>query len=324
MSSLVVHLGYHKTATTWLQNAIFSDEGLGFICPWDPQAGAAVDEFILANGFRFDATRARARFEEGLTKAREKGLVPVLSNEALCGQPVGSGWCFSYGKYVVERVHETFPESRVLIVVREQRGALVSHYRQYVANGSHGDLARFFGGPELPPGFAPICPLDHFEYDGLVGHTQSLFGVESVLVLPFEMLREERERFLTELCRFVGQPADQMPDRPPERVGAKGVGLAFKRFCNRMNFGKADWSRPKQSVAVRLVSRATRWVEQWTPEAWNHAYDHRISRYVEAQVGARYAQSNARLQQLTGMDLGRYGYALPPSRQAAHTHSLSN
>lgn len=213
-SPILVRLGYHKTATSWLQGAIFSEERLGFVSPWGPQAGVAVDEFVLANAFRFDATRARSRFEEGLTEAQSRGLVPVLSNEALCGQPIS-------------------------------------------------------GGPELPPGFAPDCPLDHFEYDALVGHTQALFGTENVLVLPFEMLKEQREGFLAELYQFIGRPMPSIPDRPPQRVGAKGLGLAFKRACNRVNFGKADWARPRQSLAVRVVSTTSGWLERrvaWTED----------------------------------------------------------
>ena len=313
----LLHLGYHKTATTWLQNAVFCDETLSFISPWGPQAGIAVDEFVLANPFRFDPTQARLRFEEGLARARARELVPVLSNEALCGQPV-SGGRFAYGKVVLERLHETFPDGKVLIVVREQRTALLSHYREYIANGFHGDLARFIGGPELPPGFAPDCPLDHFEYDGLVGHAQSLFGTDSVLVLPFEMLKGEPESFLAELYRFIGRPAHPVPDRPPERIGVKGLGLAFKQACNRINFGETDWARPRQSVSARAVSKAAGWVERLAPDAWQGAYEERLREYIEAQIGGRYAPSNARLENLTGLDLGHYGYALPsPARQGS-------
>lgn len=312
----LIHLGYHKTATTWLQNGVFNDESLGFISPWGPQAGIAVDEFVLTNPFGFDPVRARSRFEKGIAEAREKGLVPVLSNEALCGQPV-SGGRFAYGKYVVERLRETFPDGKVLIVVREQRAALLSHYREYIANGFYGDLGRFIGGPELPPGFAPDCPLDHFEYDGLVGHTQSLFGPESVLVLPFEMLKGQRESFLAELYRFVGRPIHPVPERAPERVGVRGLGLAFKQACNRINFGKSDWARPRQPFAARVVSKTAGWVERLAPDAWQGAYEERLRRYIEVQIGARYAGSNAHLGQLTGLELGHYGYALPlPDTQA--------
>lgn len=309
MSSLLVHVGYHKTATTWLQNAIFDDETLGFVSPWGRQAGVAVDEFVLVNPFRFDAARARSRFEQGLAHARERQLVPVLSNEALCGQPV-SGGRFEYGKYVVDRLHQAFPDAKVLIVVREQRAALLSHYREYIANGSYGDLARFIGGRELPPGFAPDCPLDHFEYDAFVGHTQALFGARSVLVLPFEMLKEQRDAFLAELYRFVERPVPTVPDHAPQRVGARGMGLALKRACNRVNFGKADWARPSQPLSVELVSRATGWVERLVPERWNKAHEEGLRRHLEAQIGSRYARSNARLKQITGLDLERYGYPL--------------
>lgn len=321
----LIHLGYHKTATTWLQNAVFGDETLGFISPWGPQAGIAVDEFVLANPFRFDAMRARSRFEEGLGEASERELVPVLSNEALCGQPV-SGGRFAYGKSVVERLHETFPEAKILLVVREQHAALLSHYREYIANGFHGDLARFIGGPELPPGFAPDCPLDHFEYDGLVGHAQSLFGAENVLVLPFEGLKADRDHFLAEVYRFVGQPARRVPERPPERVGVKGLGLAFKQACNRINLGETDWARPRQSFAARAVSKAAGWVERLAPDAWQSAYEERLVQYIAAQIGTRYARSNAHLEQLTGLELGHYGYTLPPSdtpaRQASAPRSV--
>jgi len=312
-SPILVHVGYHKTATTWLQNVIFSDETLGFISPWGPQAGLAVDEFILANAFRFDATQARSRFEEGLAEARRRGLVPVLSNEGLSGQPF-KGDHFRFGRYVVERLHETFPHARILIVVREQRASLLSHYREYIANGFYGDLASFIGGPELPSGFAPHCPLDHFEYDGLVGHTQALFGTQNVLVLPFEMLKDQRDDFLAELYRFIGRPMPAVPDHLPQRVGAKGLGLAFKRACNRINFGKANWSRPRQSLAVRVVSTTTDWLERHGPDAWQSVYNERLRQYVETQIGAQYAQSNARLERLTGLELGQYGYALPASQ----------
>lgn len=320
MSALLLHVGYHKTATTWLQNAVFSRESLGFTSPWGPQAGIAVDEFVLVSPFRFDANQARSRFDAGLAEARDKGLVPVLSNEALCGQPI-SGGRFEYGKYVLERLHEAFPDGKVLIVVREQRAALLSHYRQYVANGFSGDLASFIGGPELPPGFASDCPLDHFEYDALVGHAQALFGAESVLVLPFEMLKEERERFLAEIYRLVRRPMAAVPDHAPQRVGTKGLGLAFKRACNRINLGKADWTRARQSLAVRAISKGTGWVQRLAPNAWQSAYEERLQGYVEAQIGSRYAQSNGLLERRTGLKLGQYGYALPSSGASASNDS---
>ena len=77
---------------------------------------------------------------------------------------------------------------------------------------------------------------------------------------------------------------------------------------------KADWSRPRQSLAARVVSNTSGWLERLGPGAWQRGYNERLRKYVETQIGTRYAQSNAQLERLTGLDLGQYGYALPASQ----------
>ncbi|MGB5191844.1 MAG: hypothetical protein WBN70_02605, partial [Polyangiales bacterium] len=84
---------------------------------------------------------------------------------------------------------------------------------------------------------------------------------------------------------------------------------------------QSDWARLRQSISARAVSKAAGWIERLAPDAWQGAYEERLREYIEAQIGGRYAPSNARLGQLTGLDLGHYGYALPspamPARQGS-------
>ena len=48
----LVHVGYHKTASTWLQRRIFSDESLGYL---EVRPRTIIDQaFIVCNPFRFD------------------------------------------------------------------------------------------------------------------------------------------------------------------------------------------------------------------------------------------------------------------------------
>ena len=79
----LIHIGYHKTASSWLQKVLFKNPLAGFCSPWRP--GEYFAQFILANPFVFCASRARAAFEPGFREAREQGLVPVITNEALSG-----------------------------------------------------------------------------------------------------------------------------------------------------------------------------------------------------------------------------------------------
>lgn len=42
----LIHIGYHKTATTFLQEELFTDTER-FVTPWGPQAGQAIEHFVL-------------------------------------------------------------------------------------------------------------------------------------------------------------------------------------------------------------------------------------------------------------------------------------
>ncbi len=98
---LLIHIGYPKAGSSWLQHEVFKQEEIGFTAPWGiynqiPGSGGsheAAEQFIVANAFRFSAESAYKVFEPQLQEAMEKGLVPVLSWEALIGHQVrGQYW----------------------------------------------------------------------------------------------------------------------------------------------------------------------------------------------------------------------------------------
>src|SRR5438046_10505277 len=88
MSEPLIHIGYHKTGSTWLQQPIFRDGRFGFETHDTP---LPVDEaFIAQNPFTFDASRARSAFTAPVEAAAERGLVYLVSHERLSGD-VGTG-----------------------------------------------------------------------------------------------------------------------------------------------------------------------------------------------------------------------------------------
>lgn len=84
---LLIHIGYPKTASGWLQNGLIKDETLGFLAPWGSPSAEAIEQFVIPNTFRFSAESVRRVFEPGLEEAARRKLVPVLSHEHLgsCG-----------------------------------------------------------------------------------------------------------------------------------------------------------------------------------------------------------------------------------------------
>jgi hypothetical protein len=91
-------------------------------------------------------------------------------------------------------------------VVREQKSAILSTYRQYIKGGGCGSTRDFLlpppsgGGKKLP-----LFSFEHFKYHRLAGYYRRLFGEDRVLVLPYEMFVRTPPLFVEEIIHFSGQ-----------------------------------------------------------------------------------------------------------------------
>lgn len=302
----LVHIGYHKTGTTWLQNHVFVPER-GYQAPWTVRSGEAIEHLVLSNEFRFQPETVRSAFQTALDPAA--GQVPVISHEDLCGYPVLHRY---YGASVARRLHAVFPGARILMVVREQRSALLSLYRQYIKQGGQWPLAVFIGSGAERPGFRPICRLDHLEYHLLVEHYQALFGPEQVLVLPYEWLREDPLGFENAIHDFVANPTRATEHLPAANVGEGGVALAGRRIFNRFYQRSPLWNGHWQSLPLgyRAGNKACQWLNRAVPRRWHQRVETALRAQINDRVGDYYRESNQRLASLMGRDLSRWDYRL--------------
>src|SRR5215216_4296052 len=77
----LLHIGYHKTGTTWLQRQVFPNAEAGFSFVARPKA--LRPGFVVVDPFDFEPQIVRKNFEPRIREAQEKDLVPVLSFERL-------------------------------------------------------------------------------------------------------------------------------------------------------------------------------------------------------------------------------------------------
>jgi len=179
-SNLLIHIGYLKTASTWLQQGIFKQEDMGFFSPWrsnwsDP---IAVDQFITVDSFSFCPQKTYRAFEKGLQDAKDKGLYAVLSQEMLsCNFLDQSGY---WGKEVADRLHAVFSQAKVLIIIREQKSMILSAYGQNIRNGGRQSIQQFIGTENFRSGRYPLFRLYVLKYDLLIRYYQELFGEDQV------------------------------------------------------------------------------------------------------------------------------------------------
>lgn len=138
----LIHIGYHKTGTTFLQRRFFDDGKSGFALAVGPTRKTKVlnRNLININSFEFEPTVARRRLEPAIKAAQNRGLTPVLSYERLSGSPFAGG---HDSKELADRLAAALPEARIFAVIREQTSMLLSLYKLYIRQGGAMPLRHF-------------------------------------------------------------------------------------------------------------------------------------------------------------------------------------
>src|SRR5215204_3443216 len=130
----LLHIGYHKTGTTWLQRHVFGDSGMGF-----SQMGGA-QRLIAVNPFDFRPKRIRKQMERKMGQAQALGLVPVLSSERLAEEPHFGGYD---SEFIAGPLAAVFPNAKILVVIREQTSMFLSIYKEYIRRGGAASLRQY-------------------------------------------------------------------------------------------------------------------------------------------------------------------------------------
>ena len=106
---------------------------------------------------------------------------------------------------------ELFPNARILLVTRGFRSMIRSVYAEWVRRGLDLEIAEFCER------MAETIGGDLLDYDHLISLYQRAFGADRVLILPYELLRDDPAAFIGELESWLG--LDHFPP-DPERVNA--------------------------------------------------------------------------------------------------------
>lgn len=105
-----------------------------------------------------------------------------------------------------ELLGRLFPGALVLVVTRGFRSMILSSYSQYVRSGGRDDGARFVealrSGNEM---------IDYWHYDAFLDMYAQTFGASNVVVLPYELLRDDVDAFIGTLADRLGIDAVAAP-----------------------------------------------------------------------------------------------------------------
>ncbi|QDK31619.1 hypothetical protein [Sphingomonas sp. IC081] len=306
MQSAIVHLGYHKTATTWLQKQLFPNAVSHDYVPRQ----TVQDAFLKPCGMHFCPEQASE-----VLSLHGRNRPVLLSEENLSGYLHNGGLHGFLAPEVARRIKAVLPDAHIVIFIRNQFDICRASYAQYVSGGGTWGSHRYFEtarkvrGALTRPWKAPAFEFEHFEYDRLIAHYDALFGRDHVHVYPYEWLRE-RDALIERMQQDLGLAIESLPpegSRANRSLGA--VGLAMVRGVNLFS---------RQSVVNKhyvidlpgsqALRHGAKWLAGRVPVINNRPA--RLSPRMQARIAAHYPESNRRLMDLRDLPLEELGYPL--------------
>jgi len=302
----LVHIGYHKSATTWFQKVYYPTVFNARYVDRDLVKRA----FLDASAFHWDANDAKRvlKVDEGQRiVVCEEGLSGYLHNGGLFG-------CLS--KDMAYRLRAVFPDPDIVIFIRRQTDMIAASYAQYIRGGGTFSVKRYLWpqryltGAESRYYKIPRFSFDHFEYLPLIRHYIDLFGRERVHVFPYEALQNDSQGFLDDFeARFALEV-----DRQSLRSGRRNVSyrlwvMPLARLLNL--FTRRTVLDKHYLVHIPYWYTARRWMLETVnrlPVGGSPSPERLLGAANTAYIRERYAESNRRLVEELDLPLARFGY----------------
>jgi len=310
----LIHIGYHKTGTTWLQRHYFPRREAGFAYLRERLRGVEggiggktpgryiIDQPLL----HYDPPAVRQAIDAFFAADRAAGRVPAISLEQLSGHPANGGW---QAKEYAWRLAESFPDARIFVVVRQQTTMIRASYMQYLRAGGGMSLKDFMTAPQ--DAHVPQPDLYYFRYDALLRHYLERFPREQVLCLPYELFRDRPSEFLARLDAFAGVAHDPaLPIQQKAYAGEAMLQYPLWRLINPLV--KRDSVNGRSPYAMTALERPLRYafsgLFRLFPRRCHQRVVRRWEKEIEQATQGFYEESNRRLGELIGFDLGSLGW----------------
>lgn len=331
MKELLIHAGYGKTGTTWLQRRILPHLPDSMYLGKDPFSSRELED--LHNRLfpaLYAVQRYRARNSALLLDAYATAIRTSLRgrSEAISRAVLSDECILDYANYNAElnmylleqmmrRLAGDLGGVKLLLTVRSQENLLLSYYAYDYGRirTQHRSFNAFLDHGLANPGEGLFGGL---RYDLVLTELRHLFGDGNVRFVPYEYLRDDPASFVREIEQFWGCPdaLQEFAHSPAENVNQGPGGAHMLR----------DTSVGARTVSAlaSFYARHRRWVA--LPDALaaplkRHVINahERLSRVriagqvaiddsARAKVVALYAESNRRFGKLSGVDVAALGY----------------
>ena len=304
----LVHIGYHKTATTWFQRQFY------------PRVANAryIPQIDVIRAFKaYDMLAPDdAALREALGMSGE--LPVILCDETLCGSFRGTHLRSSMGWSTSNVLATALPDAEIVIFVRAQQSMLAATYAEYVRGGGTRSPAALFGLETVAPSQSlriasiPSPHIAHFDYDRLISRYDTLFGPDRVHVFLYEDFMRDPQAFLRRYVARLGLDIDV------DGVGLSRENMSYRRgvmgvarLLNHM--GQAEGGHPVPMNIPGMFRLSRRFLHRLNHVARAAPAPSPADLFgaeMLAWIEQRFAPGNRRLAGLRDLQLAENGYPL--------------
>lgn len=311
---VLIHIGYHKTASTWFQQEIFLKQDLGF--SFCKQKRHFIHKaFCETNLYDFRPNKFMDQIVNEANEATANGKVFVLSHERLSGYPASGGYD---SEKIANLLHRHFPNASILCFIREQTSMIFSVWRQQIIDGGGLSLKRFINPPEQQIVRLPLFNQNMYKYTRLHKHYKDLFTKERVLCIPYEQFCRDSEGVILQMGSFLKNPIllEQAHNlTKTSQVQNKSLSMPMLGMLMFLNilFTRNQLS---QHCLFNIGSRRLRWLARainryggsFIFKPIDAVLQKKAKQKIEATTKSVYQKDNSELEKTLGISLSVYGY----------------
>ena len=212
---IVLHVGMHKTGTTFLQWNVFHYVDANYL--WH----------IFYKSWLRDLLNLKKEVDYQKIKTK---LSKVLSIKKINIFSEENIYTYQFTKMDdrfkrLDRIKKVFPEAKIIFGTRNKEENFVSWYVEYVAVGGVLDFQGFLD---------KHLNQDKFDYESYIKKLEEYYGKENVFHYSLDELRKEQEKVVNNMCKFMNVEIPQKYRKEPARVGYGLRVLKISLFLNKL------------------------------------------------------------------------------------------
>ena len=291
----IIHIGGNKTASTLFQRRLFSQYNnifyLGEDCHGYSKISEKLNNLVHEDDFYYDKAELVKDIELLHKESKESATHFVFSNEDIMGSKSPTVCAI--------RLKELFPDSKVLIIVRNQLEVFPSWYINhgaYLKNvprkfwRRHVDLNSWLEFCFDFPSTSPVEAMNYYKYYRIFSN---LFGKENTIIIPYEDISTNRIEFCKRMSNLFG-------------IEAQAVNQILEIRSERPRNSKLKFATHKVLGFSRnitdLIYSFLEGIDKTGPA------NVRLSAFWRDKIERYYAEGNDKLSSETGLDLRSYKY----------------